>query len=742
MAIVPGVEPVQGRQQVEPFSPLPTQQIMSSTQRLTKRLQRVRGAHADLMAQMANQELLPQDQEAFDIATKGVRDNLNQLAEDDRLYNKLPQVRREARRFAEISKAFKQNKNNVQESLKNLQETENIPDRHRALIRQRIMRNAGVGLTDKGTVDPNTISQTTDVQPGQDPREFLNERLSDVEDITVRNRTTQNGNIIKSERSAVTFDRLQSQGLRELGFAVQDSDKELTTDNLQRVGQASPEVERWMQRERLAAMQGKATEMGKPQGVPVEDWLQNQDAKTVQKVRNSAREYVKDRSLNMINTVASRHISGDQDPKITIKSDPRVDSNGDSGSSQDSRAKVSMNPGIDVPDPQADVVRNAIKKRQIAGKIQNNENISKNQYDRITEMMSATVSGGNQSSVPGAPRSGPNSASATGTPRPAQERQVIDQFGEATFEAYKQINRAEQNIDESLGEFALEQKSYDFSDRPKQRNQVERNIFGENPKNLQSDRLNQNQIRTLLSDDSMFNLMNINTNGDWLMVKPTSKAVDAMEGEGFFSGREKPDPGQPILLSYKGRGIGGQGTREGGFIDSITKGLPEDVRNNIRQGRKVSGQKFGEDWTPVKTQPDVSIKLGNVEVGGDLTTGPKSVRPSYNAKVKDQAVTFGEFSDRLLDSNVEEQGTRQAMGMLAQYANSLPMVRELIRNPNTVDRPLDAGTISQLIADWHEDRENMDERQKEIVKTIMNSPIPADKPKDALSIAEEYKKLR
>lgn len=258
MAITPYTKPVESTF-VNTRPQLPIQSIATAANQLQQRQNIVRDELDELRNTMVQSEPLAQNKDVFAQATEGIRDEIGAIAEDEKLFNKLSRVRQLSRDFAQSTKVFKQNQQNAQAAMEQLEETE-MPERVKSQFRNLITQQASLQLDDKGNVDPNSVFSGINVGDETDVVQFALDRAKNIEDRLAEQGNFEqagNGLLRRKIKEGVTKGRVRNEVLTSLGYA-----KDPKTGQLVRgVSSGNPEVENYFSnRRQILSAQGYSEE--------------------------------------------------------------------------------------------------------------------------------------------------------------------------------------------------------------------------------------------------------------------------------------------------------------------------------------------------------------------------------------------------------------------------------------------------------------------------------------------------
>lgn len=198
MAITPFTEPVQQPEFIPSRPRLPSKAIAQGVQRLQQQDTAARDALSSVEQKLAQQQVAGPNQPQFQQVMNRYREQISQIAEDDRYYNDRQKIRNLAREAQRDLSTLQSDQEARQKQLKQLEEA-NISAARKEELKDAILNRQSIRLTDEGRVDPRSgfspieigdeadlFEVGVDAIKGLDPRDLgqnvrINEELGLIE---------------------------------------------------------------------------------------------------------------------------------------------------------------------------------------------------------------------------------------------------------------------------------------------------------------------------------------------------------------------------------------------------------------------------------------------------------------------------------------------------------------------------------------------------------------------------------
>jgi len=691
MPIVPGTQPVQQPKQV-PYQRLPLESILRSAENTQERLNVAQDRLGQLQLDMAEAEVLPYHQQQFMTATEGIRERVNEIAEADQLWNRLPAIRREARKAAGLLGKFKQQKESVETTLESINQSNRSESQKQALKRRVISQASQLGLNDEGDLDPRTMLQAHEYGDVKDIGSYLRDEL-DLKPMTREQISREDGVITKRTFRGVALPRAMREAYRVMGFA-QDEEGQLVQVN----NPNDPEVQDWLTNERMV----------------IEDQIRSRNPDmTEETINKKIDQRLSSVIQNEVRSAAENEIRGGI--TTNFQRDPAYIGRGGDGGDSDSDdvgvatwgiGRASNSPAsVKLADEAADAaITEALKANDL----------TREEYESIREREEEVVN--------------PNKRVSTSYGLMPQAGQgaldsLKENLGEGQWEAYQNVKAAEDTVRKS----AMEQRTYQFNPESSVWNVAHRAVSQITPESVESaEGYQPDQIKALLANEDNFQLVDMANDKSWIRVK-ASDSIDDDRFLSMFWGKDI-EPGDMITLKPKNKGaLSGRGEYLQGPFDKLSEGLPTPVRQQMDLNEEASGAEISSKWTKIPTNPDVELKIDSFNRAGAVN-GIGALRPNYVAKQNDRDVTVRRLGEAIVEGRVNEDNIGSH---LTNMSKSLAY-RGIRVSPNQL------GVIIRKVMTG--DTDDVEDEVLDRWEELLDMPLYANNPGEALGFAKSIRR--
>lgn len=705
MAISPFSEPVQMPQLPQPQQRLPLQQIAGATQRLQERHQRVQDRLGQVFQAVAEAETAPWDRTDFEVATQNIRQGLEEIAQSDRSFNKLPEVNRLAREFAETYKTFAANRENVQKMLDQIDERVaegEMDPTHAEAQRQRIIQNARQNrlVNEEGMVQPENVIQPRTIGVERNPQEFLRE----VVDPEPRRReqgdfeVAPSGLMRREVFEGVTMEQARQQALDAMGITRGED------GSLQMTGQTDPGVQTWIRnRTRTLQQQGFSPE--------------------------EANKRVSNQIMQMVNAEARTEVEGGTE--FEFRSPPASET--ESGDTGVLTSAIQMPGVLKSRDPTTRAAQEEVREDVLSRALQA-QGISRDQYRDMVDMYKSGVPSQvhQQAGTTGA-GAGVIVPTISEDPESRSAKQRINEkYGPGAFAAFE-------NIQQSVAEGSQGVMRHKII-RPRDPNTMEdwteitsghlESITEVIHPDMEGGSLpftstRSEKERAFLRPGN-FDVIGVTNDGSEVIARVTE---DGAEGSDIAAGetvrmRLESTPADEVPS----------------LIESLAQDLPPSVRDRIMANYRVRDDGITREWTDLSHFRGVDAKLS-----GTMNTGSGEVAPAYEYRIGEgDRMTPGDWAQAIVEGQIRDEEAQA--NIFDQVAAHATMAEQRLHQQGELNREppvnLQRGrNVLSIIQGLYGDQE-MTEEDREYYEKVFSQPMLFQNPGMGASFAQQLQTLK
>jgi predicted HicB family RNase H-like nuclease len=598
------------------------------------------------LTNIAEQEVLPNNRQAFRAMAQPFKQKLSEIAQQNDLVDKSAEVKRLKREFSKRVQRFKENQKALEESRKELEGKGYTPQQRAALERQ-LRKQANIGVQDGKLA--GGLSQKRMFGEAKTPDEVLSD-LNFKQTLTQQVRPTPGDTITKSTFKGVRPARIEQEALRTLGFQKTENGE------LQRIqSPRDPGLANWLQAERARIRQSLQANNENLSGEELEN-------KVERRVRNRLRSSVRGAVNQMTQGGTRTTVKGnpDSDPKASAQDNATKEGIIQYTGRQVSVSDMPRNADSDTR-AMAKGVRNQLwnqywKRRPEGG-------VDRQDFQKYLEMKKKhTGPDGQPSTVSAKP----------GSFRPSSNQSlkqaVKNEWGEGTYQTFK-------NIEED-------------------RRQMENQSVGLNFISINQDQERgriKNVLDTVVGDGSTLEIPKLK--GDpWLPdtfggITIKEEKRDVWKNSTFqgLSGQ-----GDMIKMQYEGGGnVENMKPQETYFIEATQQIRNELAAENILGGQvsqmikgnqKLEGIEIDNTWTDVGGGVDMRM-----QAQGNMSKGV--LEPRFEVRPGNKSLSYREAAKQVQNSDKPQSEKDDDYAKIAETArnNGIRMTKRGLKNYLQVD---------------------------------------------------------